>query len=315
MTTTAGGGPRRGPEPTGRTGGPSTRPKGTRAATGSGSKGPARLDPDELAALEEQRDFLLRSLQDLEREHDAGDLEDDDYRELRDDYTGRAAETLRAIDEQRAAFADARTGKGRGRTLATFGAVILFAVVAGLLVASSLGARKAGDTITGGVDTQQTPSQKAQACVQQMDPQAPSKPIACFRAVLDDDPKNVVALTWLSWQLELSADYVPAAQAAELQDAAGSMVERAVTSDPGYSYARAFRAIIAFRHGQYAEAKRYLADFRARKPSSEAEALITQFDLDGQIDTALAGGGTTTTVPGATTSVPLGPVTTTTTPG
>ena len=37
------------------------------------------LDPDELAALEEQRDFLLRSLDDLEREHDAGDIDEHDY--------------------------------------------------------------------------------------------------------------------------------------------------------------------------------------------------------------------------------------------
>jgi hypothetical protein len=31
------------------------------------------------APLEEQRDFLLRSLDDLEREHDAGDIDETDY--------------------------------------------------------------------------------------------------------------------------------------------------------------------------------------------------------------------------------------------
>ena len=40
------------------------------------------LDPDRLAELEEQRDHLLASLRDLEREHDAGDLDDHDYGEL-----------------------------------------------------------------------------------------------------------------------------------------------------------------------------------------------------------------------------------------
>lgn len=53
-----------------------------------------KLDPDVLAALEEQRDFLLRSLTDLDREHDAGDLDDHDHAELRDDYTARAAEVI-----------------------------------------------------------------------------------------------------------------------------------------------------------------------------------------------------------------------------
>src|SRR5690606_37957028 len=45
---------------------------------------------DDLVALEEQRDFLLRSLDDLEREREAGDLDDDDYQALKDDYTARA---------------------------------------------------------------------------------------------------------------------------------------------------------------------------------------------------------------------------------
>ena len=48
-------------------------------------------DPDSLAHLEEEREFLLRSLRDLEREREAGDIDDDDYRTLHDDYTARAA--------------------------------------------------------------------------------------------------------------------------------------------------------------------------------------------------------------------------------
>ena len=55
-----------------------------------------------LAALEEQRDFLLRSLDDLEREHDAGDVDDNDYLALEDDYTARAARVIRAIEAREA---------------------------------------------------------------------------------------------------------------------------------------------------------------------------------------------------------------------
>ena len=50
------------------------------------------------APLEEQRDFLLRSLDDLEREHDAGDIDETDYLALRDDYTVRAAAVLRSLE-------------------------------------------------------------------------------------------------------------------------------------------------------------------------------------------------------------------------
>ena len=56
------------------------------------------LDPDALVALEEQRDFLLRSIEDLDRELAAGDLDADDHRTLRDDYTARAAALIRSID-------------------------------------------------------------------------------------------------------------------------------------------------------------------------------------------------------------------------
>ncbi len=50
------------------------------------------------ASLEQERDFLLASLRDLEAEHEAGDIEDLDYEGLRDDYTARTAAVLRALD-------------------------------------------------------------------------------------------------------------------------------------------------------------------------------------------------------------------------
>ncbi len=55
------------------------------------------MSPD-VGNLEEERDFLLRSLEDLEAEHQAGDLDDGDYVTLKDDYTARAARVLRALN-------------------------------------------------------------------------------------------------------------------------------------------------------------------------------------------------------------------------
>ncbi|HEX2578542.1 MAG TPA: hypothetical protein VHK88_19520, partial [Aquihabitans sp.] len=92
------------------------------------------------------------------------------------------------------------------------------------------------------------------------------------------------------WQLELSSNLVPQDQAAELQTSARRLVEQAVEVDPDYSYARAFRAVLAFRGEEYALAQRYLAEFRERDPSPDAEAVITQLDLDAQIAAALAEG-------------------------
>ncbi|HEY2429987.1 MAG TPA: hypothetical protein VGI06_13705 [Acidimicrobiales bacterium] len=51
-----------------------------------------------LRDLQETRDFLLRSISDLDRERAANDLTETDYRRLRDGYTARAADVMRRLD-------------------------------------------------------------------------------------------------------------------------------------------------------------------------------------------------------------------------
>lgn len=58
---------------------------------------PAGAGGRERSVLEEEREFFLRSLQDLEAERAAGDIDEVDYLALRDDYTARAAEVLRQL--------------------------------------------------------------------------------------------------------------------------------------------------------------------------------------------------------------------------
>ena len=84
------------------------RPRPTTTTRSSSGRCVISMNPDRLAELEEERRFLLRSLADLEREHDAGDVDADDYQTLREGYTVRAASVLRSIDEGRSA-APART--------------------------------------------------------------------------------------------------------------------------------------------------------------------------------------------------------------
>ncbi|HVW33463.1 MAG TPA: hypothetical protein VHL53_13065 [Acidimicrobiia bacterium] len=107
-----------------------------------------RFDPDALAALESERDFLLRSLRDLDVERAAGNLDDERYRELKDDYTARAAAVLRSIDEGRTALPAPQPGAPRKRWL-TGGAVLAFVLVAALALAAAAGKRHDGQTITG----------------------------------------------------------------------------------------------------------------------------------------------------------------------
>jgi tetratricopeptide (TPR) repeat protein len=268
-----------------------------------------RLDPDALAALEEQRDFLLRSLADLEREHQAGDLSDDDHTALKDDYTARAAEVIRAIEAQEAAFAAAKRPASPKRTAAWVLGVVGFAVLAGFLAANAMGARKAGESASGGISVTASPSQRANECATTIstDPQGAFE---CLTDVLEDDPENAVALTWSAWVLSLSANSFEDSERVLAQAEAAIRLERAVAADGDYSFARAFRAIVAYRNGRYADAERFLQEFRDNDPSAQAAEIIEQQDLEANIAAGLADQDAAS----PPTSIPTVTTTTTTTP-
>ena len=86
-------------------------------------------------ALEEEKRFLLDSLVDLEREHAAGDVDELDYRALKDSYTARAARLISELEQEPTKRAS------RGRSLIWIVAVVVLAAVAGVLVARSSGER------------------------------------------------------------------------------------------------------------------------------------------------------------------------------
>jgi len=105
---------------------------------------------DRLSELEEHRDFLLASLDDLDREHELGELSDGEYRVLRDDYVRRTAEVARAIE---AGLDDlTRDDARRSPWWAYLVAVAVLAVVAGVSLAQAAGQRTPGGTITGEID-------------------------------------------------------------------------------------------------------------------------------------------------------------------
>src|SRR5947209_17390936 len=111
------------------------------------------LDLDALADLEVQRRFLLQSLKDLDSERAAGDIDEGDYRTLKDDYTARAAAVLHAIDERKAGLSQKQRGARRKRstkwTALVVAGVIALAIGGGVLVAAPSGERGAGEPATG----------------------------------------------------------------------------------------------------------------------------------------------------------------------
>lgn len=255
-------------------------------ATRAGSR---RLDPDELAALEEQRDFLLRSLEDLEAEHDAGDIDEHDYEALKDDYTARAAGVLRAIDDRKARFAAARQPRSRWRLVAVVGGLLAVAVLAGFLLARSSGVRTEGDTATGGDIGLTTRDQLARAASLASQGEA-LEAIQIYDDVLETDPENVEALTYRGWVLVLAG----------LFDEAQPYFDAAIELEPDYPDVRAFRAVSFARQGRNDEA---LAEIEAFEATDPPEAMMGLVDgLRAQIEAGTADGGATAAEPTTTTT-------------
>jgi hypothetical protein len=111
--------------------------------------------------LEDERTFLLRSLEDLDREHEAGDLSDEDHAVLRDGYVARAAEVLKSLDDGPAAPAAGGAGRrprrarlrgaGRRRRVLVTAAVAVAIGCAVWAVVAETSIRLPGESATGSV--------------------------------------------------------------------------------------------------------------------------------------------------------------------
>lgn len=206
-------------------------------------------DPDQLAALEEQRRFLLRSLADLEREHQAGDVDDVDYQALKDGYTVRAAATLRALEQGRSALAPRQPADWRRRLLVAGVVIVSIAVVWWALSASSA-QRLPGQQITGLDPRSEVQLLMSQARVIQVSD--PASAAALYAAVLEQQPDNAEALAYRGWTLALSVMGEPDPEVASpVLDEASQSLLLAIEADPTYPDPFCFLGIVRYRF--YAE--------------------------------------------------------------
>lgn len=209
-----------------------------------------RRDPDVLADLEEQRHFLLRSIDDLERERAAGDIDDEDYVTLSGDYTRRAAGVLRAIDEGKTVPAVGPGRVGRWRRLVGAGVVAAVAVAAGLGVAAASGARRPGETVSGDIAVDSS-GQLAQAAALARDGRF-TEALELYDDVLDGDPRNVEAL---SERGLLLVSLASATQRPALADAGRESIEGALELDPDDPRSRFYLGLVLRLQGDDAGAQ------------------------------------------------------------
>ena len=236
------------------------------------------------AALEAERDFLLRSIADLEAEHRAGELADERFRELRDEYTVQAATVLKAL-EQLSGAAPAPsappTKTGGGRPAWVIAAVVVTVAVSGLLLARALGERGPGQTITGNAQT-------ATADLATLERQARQRPgdaraqseyaqallgadraadaLRAFDAAARLDPADPEPKAYAGWVVFLAG----------LTDEALVRIDAAIAIDPAYPDARFFRGMVLLqgrndRVGALTELREYL---RTGAPGPDRDRVV-----------------------------------------
>jgi tetratricopeptide (TPR) repeat protein len=215
--------------------------------------------------------LLLRSLDDLEREHDAGDVDDTDYATLRDDYTARAAAVIRSIDA-RADEAAPVARRAWGRTLGWVAAIMLFAVLAGVLVARMSVSRRDSETATGDVreNTRQLIADATTAAQKQEYDDA----IELYSKALELSPSNAEALTYRGW-----ARYRKGGD----DTAARTDLDDAIAVDASYPDARVFKAIVLVDQGDFSGASAEMKVFDTLDPPSFMQQIVQQNALREQI--------------------------------
>lgn len=217
------------------------------------------------AELEAERDFLLRSLDDLETERAAGGIDDESYRRLHEDYTARAAATIRALRDGEDA-PPAPEPISRRRRLITAGGVVAFVALAGLALAAALGARLPGQTSSGNAPASTPASltatqrrQQLQAAVARNPQDIASRMLLAeflesennfagalqqYDAIMAIDPSNAPAEAQAGRILYVTAQAAPPSQAGDLVNKARLRLDHAIELNPQYADAHFFRAII-----------------------------------------------------------------------
>jgi tetratricopeptide (TPR) repeat protein len=258
--------------------------------------------------LEDRRDFLRRSLADADREHDAGDLSDDDYVVLR----RRDERLLADVEVSLTALGDDRSSptpppippppmarsprpglvplvvdddddepRPRRRRRAWLAVVGTVAIVAGvvLLVVHLTSPRLPGETATGSITlshSQQIQEQLAEATTLVQKNQLVAA-LGVYKQVLSETPHQPQALAewgWLEWQAAQTAGNLTLAAEGR------SAVAESVTVDPslyaGYLYLGTILLAQKQPAAAVAEYRKFLANHPPKAWITNAAPSITK---------------------------------------
>jgi cytochrome c-type biogenesis protein CcmH/NrfG len=268
---------------------------------------------DAKEALEAERSFLLRSLDDLDRERAAGNIDDATYARLHADYTARAAAVLRRLrdgDDVHEPVAPAPKVSARRRWL-TYGAIGVFAITAAVLLAQSVHQRTPGGSVTGN-DPNATSigTLKKNADNNPGDYNAHllyarallgndlSDAVKQYDAAARIDPKQPEPLVYGAWIRALAAAQVADATTQKaLVDDAMTRFNRAIQLNPRYPDSYVFRALTYER--VLNDPKKAIPDFESYLKYAPANAAMRSVVTGAlsQAESTSAGATPTSTQP------------------
>ena len=217
---------------------------------------------DERWYLNDEREFLRRSLDDAAREHEAGDLSDEDYSVL----AARDSSRLAAVEAELALLgpepseppevassahskttpATERTAFPLWRRVGIAASCLLIAAGVVILVVHFVQGRQPGEVSSGSIsvsEAQQLEQQlgQAQSLAAAGGPSNQQKALALYNDVLGQDPSNPAALAgagWIMWNLGTNS-HVPG-----LVEDGRAEVTRAVKVSPTYYQAHLYLGLI-----------------------------------------------------------------------
>lgn len=224
------------------------------------------------AARERERDFLLGSLSDLEAEHEAGDLDEVDFVELRSHYVARAADAIRDLEGR--GEDDALTARPWARVVLWILGIGVLATVAGVVLADFSGSRGANDQITGNI--RESVRSRLFDAREAMGDQDLARAIEIYDGVLVDEPSNAEALTYRGWLTNLAGDPL----------AARDFVEEAVAADSSFPDARVFAASLTLVAGEPLVASDHLEALDRIDSPAFISQLVEAQQLDVNVATA-----------------------------
>lgn len=236
---------------------------------------------DRLAELEEERRFLLGSLTDLERERNAGDVDEVDYKTLKDGYTVRTAAVLRLMEEGRAGL-PTRPPRRWGRTLAVSATVLAASIGIGFALAGAWGERRAGQEMTGF-----TPGDDARMLLTSARNTLGTGDFELANSLFgrvvemerDRGRDNAEAVAYFGWTLALmTRNDVSQPNTDARLDAARLALSQAIELEPDFADPQCFLAIIEFQFRDDAEAALpYIERCEASNPPGDIAGLVSTF--------------------------------------